>query len=488
MPVFALTDELVFPDPGQAEPDGLLALGGDLRPERVLLAYAHGIFPWNSEDEPLLWWSPAPRAVLVPGEIAVPRSLAKAIRRRPYRISLDLSFEAVIAACAETPRPGQDRTWITPAIRAAFADLHRRGLVHSVEAWDGDRLVGGLYGLALGSVFCGESMFARADDASKIAFVALAEQLRRWEFSLIDCQVETAHLRRFGATPIERAEFMRRLTAGVERPWRVGVWTLDEDLAGRADGGPPPRKAPPPVMWRMSRETGGEGRRRDEGGGGRRKRRAAGPTGGAGSTAAHVGGVETKDMARERAARARSEVTQDAGEPASAESAPAQEMARETVEAASAAAASEMARETGETAGAAAANEMARETGETASAAAANEMARETGETASAEVAPEGAQETVSAGPASEMARETGETASAGVAPEGAQATVSAESANEMVRETGETASAEAAPEGAQETVSTEPASEMARETGERASAGAAPERAQETGERRGGE
>nr|WP_276602634.1 leucyl/phenylalanyl-tRNA--protein transferase [Nannocystis pusilla] len=266
MPVFALTDELVFPDPSQAEPDGLLALGGDLRPERLLLAYAHGIFPWNSEDEPLLWWSPAPRAVLVPGEIAVPRSLAKAIRRRPYRISLDLSFEAVIAACAETPRPGQDRTWITPGIRAAFTDLHRRGLAHSVEAWDGDRLVGGLYGLALGSVFCGESMFARADDASKIAFVALAEQLKRWEFSLIDCQVETAHLHRFGATPIERAEFMRRLAAAVGQPWRVGVWALDEDLAGRADGGPPPRKAPPPVMWRMARETGEEkGKRVEEG-------------------------------------------------------------------------------------------------------------------------------------------------------------------------------------------------------------------------------
>nr|WP_276599130.1 leucyl/phenylalanyl-tRNA--protein transferase [Nannocystis sp. SCPEA4] len=276
MPVFALTDELVFPDPSQAEPDGLLALGGDLRPERLLLAYAHGIFPWSSEDEPLLWWSPAPRAVLVPGAIEVPRSLAKAIRRRPYRITLDLAFEAVIAACAETPRPGQDRTWITPGIRAAFTDLHRRGLVHSVEAWDGELLVGGLYGLAIGSVFCGESMFARADDASKIAFVALAEQLRRWEFSLIDCQVETAHLRRFGAAPVERAEFMRRLTEGVARPWRVGVWRLDEDLAGRKDGGPPPREAPPPVMWRMSRETGdaSEGAR-GERPPGRRKRRGS---------------------------------------------------------------------------------------------------------------------------------------------------------------------------------------------------------------------
>nr|WP_276572665.1 leucyl/phenylalanyl-tRNA--protein transferase [Nannocystis pusilla] len=314
MPVFALTDELVFPDPSQAEPDGLLALGGDLRPERLLLAYAHGIFPWSSEDEPLLWWSPAPRAVLVPGAIEVPRSLAKAIRRRPYRITLDLAFEAVIAACAETPRPGQDRTWITPGIRAAFIDLHRRGLVHSVEAWDGERLVGGLYGLAIGSVFCGESMFARADDASKIAFVALAEQLRRWEFSLIDCQVETAHLRRFGAAPVERAEFMRRLTEGVARPWRVGVWRLDEDLAGRKDGGPPPREAPPPVMWRMSRETGdaGEGAR-EERPPGRRKRRgsaarvhAEGPVGG--DEMARGTGEETGAGEAARAAGAAAEI------------------------------------------------------------------------------------------------------------------------------------------------------------------------------------
>jgi leucyl/phenylalanyl-tRNA--protein transferase len=267
VPVFVLTDELVFPDPSQAEPDGLLALGGDLRPERLLLAYAHGIFPWNGEDEPLLWWSPAPRAVLVPGEVEVPRSLAKATRRRPYRISLDLAFEDVVAGCAETPRPGQDRTWITAAIRGAFVDMHRRGLAHSVEAWDGDRLVGGLYGLALGSVFCGESMFARADDASKIAFVALCEQLRRWEFTMIDCQVETAHLRRFGATPVERPEFMRRLVAGIERPWRVGVWALDQDLAGRSEGGPPPRPAPPPVMWKMPRETGAR-KRRETGRGG----------------------------------------------------------------------------------------------------------------------------------------------------------------------------------------------------------------------------
>lgn len=256
MPVFALTDELVFPDPSLAEPDGLLALGGDLRPERLLLAYARGIFPWNSEDEPLLWWSPSPRAVLTPAEIRVPRSLAKAIRRRPYRITLDMAFESVIKACAEAPRPGHPGTWITPAIQTAFAGLHRRGLAHSVEAWDGDTLVGGLYGLALGAVFCGESMFTRADDAAKIAFVALTEQLRRWDFTLLDCQVESEHLRRFGALPLPRDAFLARLAAAVASPWRIGAWSLDPDLSGRSDGGPPPRLAPPPVLWKVPQKTG----------------------------------------------------------------------------------------------------------------------------------------------------------------------------------------------------------------------------------------
>lgn len=456
MPVFALTDELVFPDPSQAEPDGLLALGGDLRPERLLLAYAHGIFPWNSEDEPLLWWSPAPRAVLVPGEIAVPRSLAKAIRRRPYRISLDLSFEAVIAACAETPRPGQDRTWITPGIRAAFTDLHRRGLAHSVEAWDGDRLVGGLYGLALGSVFCGESMFARADDASKIAFVALAEQLKRWEFSLIDCQVETAHLHRFGATPIERAEFMRRLAAAVGQPWRVGVWALDEDLAGRADGGPPPRKAPPPVMWRMARETGEEKGKRVEEGTRRRRRR--------------------RDASR--------------GGEAPAAREPVVGMARETGEGARRAAAGEMARGTGGgpigelgagrsepsgPRGMALVEEVGR-----AESAGAVAMAQETGESQDAEQAGRG-----EAAGASEMARVTGE------AQDAARVT------SAVVRKTGGGSSAEQGAEQAEVADAGERSrgsnvrrdGEAARETGPRGESLA--ELSQETGaagERRGGE
>lgn len=253
MPVFLLTDELVFPNPREAEPDGLLAIGGDLRPERLLLAYAHGIFPWNLEDQPLLWWSPAPRAVLTPEQVHVPRSLKKSIRRAPFRITLDAAFERVIRACGRTRRPGQESTWITPELTRAFVGLHRRGLAHSVEAWDGGRLVGGLYGLALGGVFCGESMFATVDDASKIAFVALCEQLRRWQFSLVDCQVESEHLRRFGAATIEREELLARLDGAVALPWRIGAWSLDPDLAGRGDGGPRERARPPVVSWVMSR-------------------------------------------------------------------------------------------------------------------------------------------------------------------------------------------------------------------------------------------
>lgn len=246
MPVFLLTDELVFPDPRLAEPDGLLALGGDLRPERLLLAYGCGIFPWYSEGQPLLWWSPAPRAVLTPAKLHVPRSLAKAIRRRPYRLTIDRAFAEVLAGCAATPRPGQDGTWLTAALGAAFVELHRLGLAHSVEAWDGARLVGGLYGLALGGVFCGESMFAVADDASKIAFAALVEQLRRWDFAFVDCQVESDHLRRFGAAAVSREEFLERLAAAITRPWRVGPWAFDPDLAGRpaADSGAEPLAVP----------------------------------------------------------------------------------------------------------------------------------------------------------------------------------------------------------------------------------------------------
>ncbi|MEZ4450912.1 MAG: leucyl/phenylalanyl-tRNA--protein transferase [Nannocystaceae bacterium] len=227
MTVFLLSDALAFPDPRLADDDGLLAVGGDLSPERLVLAYAAGIFPWSSAGEPLMWWSPAPRMVLPPAEIHVGRSLERAIRRAPYRLTLDTAFEAVLRGCAEAPRPGQSGTWITDELFAGMVGLHRAGVTHSVEAWVDDELVGGLYGLALGSIFCGESMFARRPDASKIAFVALTRSLERWGFDLIDCQQATPHLRRFGAREIEREDFLARLAAGIRRPWRLGSWRFD---------------------------------------------------------------------------------------------------------------------------------------------------------------------------------------------------------------------------------------------------------------------
>lgn len=228
MPVYALTEELWFPDPSEASSEGLLAVGGDLSPERVVLAYSRGIFPWYSEGRPILWWCPSPRLVLLPERLHVGRSLRKAQRRAPYRLSLDEAFPQVIEACARVPRPGQDGTWITRAMRKAYVELHRRGVTHSAEAWEGDELVGGVYGLSLGGVFFGESMFARRPDASKLAFVALVEQLRTWGFTLVDCQVVTEHLLRFGAHEVELPEFRRRLREGLELPGRPGPWRFDD--------------------------------------------------------------------------------------------------------------------------------------------------------------------------------------------------------------------------------------------------------------------
>lgn len=230
MPVFLLPDDLpVFPDPRRAEPDGLLALGGGLEPARLLLAYARGIFPWNSVDEPLQWWCPAPRMVVrLPDDLHVARTLRKQLRRQVRRLTLDVAFARVIAACAAQPRPGQDRTWITPGIVAAFTDLHARGVAHSVEVWDGDALVGGLYGLAIGAVFFGESMFSREPAASKRAFVALADQLTRWNFTMIDCQVATDHLQGLGGRELELEAFLAELAVGVRAPGRLGPWRFDD--------------------------------------------------------------------------------------------------------------------------------------------------------------------------------------------------------------------------------------------------------------------
>nr|MBP8238178.1 leucyl/phenylalanyl-tRNA--protein transferase [Pseudomonas sp.] len=205
-------DSLDFPALERAlrEPNGLLAAGGDLSAERLIAAYRHGCFPWFSEGQPLLWWSPDPRTVLFPEEFHLSRSLAKLLRQQRYRVTFDQDFAAVIEGCA-SPRDYADGTWITDSMRAAYLELHRRGLAHSVEVWDGEQLVGGLYGLAMGQLFFGESMFSRADNASKIGFATLVSKLREWGFVLIDCQMPTRHLHSFGARPIARAEFARYL-------------------------------------------------------------------------------------------------------------------------------------------------------------------------------------------------------------------------------------------------------------------------------------
>jgi leucyl/phenylalanyl-tRNA--protein transferase len=229
VPIYRLDDRLLFPPPEEAE-DGLLAVGGDLRPERLLLAYSRGIFPWY-EKGPILWHSPDPRMVLRADELRVPRSLRKTVRRAPFRLTLDTAFARVMAACGSARRPGQRSTWITPAMREAYGELHRRGLAHSVEAWKDDELAGGLYGVSLGGVFFGESMFAKAPDASKVAFVALVEQLHAWRIDLVDCQVYTPHLARFGAREWPRRQFLAALRRALERPTRPGPWSFD----------PPPR-------------------------------------------------------------------------------------------------------------------------------------------------------------------------------------------------------------------------------------------------------
>ena len=222
MPVYRLDERLVFPPPEHGPRRGPIAVGGDLRPERLLLAYSMGIFPW--QGEPLHWHSPDPRMVLLADELCVSRSLRRTIHRGTFRVTLDQAFAAVMTACATVPRPGQDGTWITPAMVEAYSEIHRRGVAHSVEAWRGATLAGGLYGVSLGATFFGESMFAYETDASKVAFVALVEQLQRWSMPLVDCQVHTEHLASLGAREWPRRDFLAALHAALERPTRLGPW------------------------------------------------------------------------------------------------------------------------------------------------------------------------------------------------------------------------------------------------------------------------
>jgi len=227
MPVYLLTDKLVFPPAEGASREGVVAVGGDFRPERLLLAYSQGIFPWPTAGLPLLWFSPDPRFVLRPQAAHIGRSLAKEMRRGSFEIRMDSAFERVIRACGAVPRPDQDGTWITEDLIAGYVALHELGYAHSIEAWRGDRLVGGLYGVSLGGVFFGESMFAVEPDASKVAFATLLGQLVTWGVDLVDCQVKTEHLARFGAGEIPRKAFLAALRERMARPTRQGRWTCE---------------------------------------------------------------------------------------------------------------------------------------------------------------------------------------------------------------------------------------------------------------------
>lgn len=224
-------DTQPFPHPELAldEPDGLLAVGGSLAPRRLLQAYRRGIFPWYSAGQPILWWSPNPRTVLIPEHVRISRSLGKTIRKKLFFLTMDVAFDAVLTRCSE-PRRGEPGTWLTPEMQRAYRRLHQLGYAHSVETWHAGKLVGGLYGVALGRVFYGESMFTRMNDASKVALVGLARQLEHWDFPLIDCQLRTPHLHHMGAVDIPRRTFLELLDRCCPLPGRTGVWRIDNDL------------------------------------------------------------------------------------------------------------------------------------------------------------------------------------------------------------------------------------------------------------------
>jgi leucyl/phenylalanyl-tRNA--protein transferase len=217
MPVYRLIDQSVFPPPELAEPGGLLAVGGDLAPPRLLLAYSMGIFPWYNEGDPILWWSPDPRCILDPAELRVSRSLARTLRGEEFTVTYDRAFAAVIDACAELRRDGEG-TWITGEMREAYCRLHALGHAHSVEVWHEGELAGGLYGVCLGRCFFGESMFHRVTDASKVAFATLARHIAARGFELLDCQLPSPHLASLGAREIPREEFLARLRRGGVAP------------------------------------------------------------------------------------------------------------------------------------------------------------------------------------------------------------------------------------------------------------------------------
>jgi leucyl/phenylalanyl-tRNA--protein transferase len=227
VPVYRLAAEPLFPPASEAEPNGLLAVGGDLSSERLLAAYAAGIFPWYEDPQPILWFSPDPRWLLLPGEMHVSRRLARTLRGRRFEVTLDSAFDRVLAGCAGAARAGAQGTWITPAMRVAYQELFELGFAHSAEAWEKGELVGGVYGVSLGGGFFGESMFTLRPDASKVALVTLVRQLAAWGFDFLDCQVHTPHLERLGARGWPRDAFLRALQKALRRETRRGRWLFD---------------------------------------------------------------------------------------------------------------------------------------------------------------------------------------------------------------------------------------------------------------------
>jgi len=222
-----LSQAIAFPSPNSATPEGIVAVGGDASPKRLLAAYQSGIFPWPHDDLPLLWFSPDPRFVLVPEQAHVGRSLRKRARRGTYEVRTDTAFAEVMRACSASPRPGQNGTWITQELIEGYTELHALGFAHSIESWENGQLVGGLYGVSLGGMFFGESMFTRAPDASKVAFATLLGNVIAWGFDLVDCQAYTTHLERFGAVEWPRRRFLRVLKASLQKPTRIGRWSFD---------------------------------------------------------------------------------------------------------------------------------------------------------------------------------------------------------------------------------------------------------------------
>lgn len=226
MTVYLLPEEPVFPPPSEAESDGLIAIGGDLTAERLLSAYASGIFPWFREEEDIFWFSPDPRMVLFPAELRISDSLYRVIRSKKFKVTADEDFGGVIRACADAQRPGQDGSWIDDEFIRGYSELHRLGFAHSFEAWQDGELVGGLYGVSLGRAFFGESMFHRVRDASKVAFCHMVEKIKTWQYEIVDCQVETELLKRLGARPVAREDYLSCLEQAVQHPTARGKWTL----------------------------------------------------------------------------------------------------------------------------------------------------------------------------------------------------------------------------------------------------------------------